>query len=354
VQPHKENIMKKNILVLGDFHFKPQLGYSDFVKDGRLSEKEEIKNFIIEQSKDVQDVVILGDLFDSKNNLSSVVKEVTAFIESFGDKNIYIISGNHEIKNDGSTALDYLAEINKPNWHIVTGLPKKVGDYMFAPYITKNILDCETNVEATKKLMGLLEDSKYLFHHFSMSGSTTQSGMSTEFFDELVLPYKQLSKKFGLTIGGHIHKDSKITNNVIVSGSIFSQEMGEDTSKIIFKIIQGEDGEEVRAIPLPGRKIFKLENPTVADLEKIDKGNIIKIIFTEKKEKEELDAIKEAASKFDASIFVENIPKKRKKLLIEEGKNISSFTIPDLIEVYSKEKNIPLEKLLAGFELIKN
>ena len=65
------------ILVLGDFHFRDQLGYSDFIEDRRKSEKKEILDFIIEQSKNCSSIIILGDV---GINLGDSMYDGTIFI----------------------------------------------------------------------------------------------------------------------------------------------------------------------------------------------------------------------------------------------------------------------------------
>ena len=59
-------------LILGDLHLKNNLSYTEYISDGRVSEKKEILDFIIDQSEDCQHVVFLGDFFDAKNNSSQV------------------------------------------------------------------------------------------------------------------------------------------------------------------------------------------------------------------------------------------------------------------------------------------
>jgi DNA repair exonuclease SbcCD nuclease subunit len=343
--------IKNNLLIISDLHLG-NLGYSEYIKDSRISEKKEIFDFIIEQSKDSKKIIFLGDIFNTKNPLSETIKEFTSFLERFDNKEIYIISGNHCLKANGETALDYLKEVKNHNWHIITDKPTKIGDMVFAPYLTRNLLSCDDNKSATKKLMGMLPDGKILFHHYSMSDSKTTSGGNTDFFDEIVLSRKELKKRYEFVFGGHIHMPSEAFDpiNIIVAGSIFCNEMGE-TEKYVWKL--DVENNKVEQIKLPGRGIYKMEDPTIEILNSIEKGNIVKIIFTKKPEKEELDKIKEVAEKFDAFILVFDIPHERKKISLDNKKNIIDLNINDLLEIYSKEKNIDLIKLKAGFELIR-
>ena len=209
------------ILVIGDLHLKQKLGYADYIKDGRTAEKKEVFDFIVEQAKDCDGVVLMGDSFNDRNPVSSVVREFTELLERLsGEREIFIIAGNHEIKNDGTTAIDYLNEVKGKNWYVVNndlhGFTKgKELEFITLPYMTKGKLGVSTNDEAVKEIMdrlkeyhaGFLEkDSlKILFHHNAMTGTFVQSGQSVNEFPEPVLPMDELTKMFDMVIGGHIH-----------------------------------------------------------------------------------------------------------------------------------------------------
>ena len=71
------------ILLIGDTHWKDNLSYADYISDGRVAEKKEILDFIIESSKDCDHIVFLGDFFNSKNNSSEVNRQAVEFLEKF-------------------------------------------------------------------------------------------------------------------------------------------------------------------------------------------------------------------------------------------------------------------------------
>ena len=126
-------------------------------------------------------------------------------------------------------------------------------------------------------------------------------------------------------------------------------EVGE-TQKYIW--ILDEKTLKVEKIKLPGRAIYGLTDPTLKDLEKIDKSSIVKVTITKKLDKKDMAELKDMLSEFDASMVIENIPMERKKIDIEKG-GLIDFNIENLLQLYSKERSVPLEKLKQAFELIK-
>jgi len=334
------------ILVVGDTHFKEELSYADYILDRRNTEKKEILDFIIKSAKDCQHVIFLGDFFNSKNNSSEVNRQAIEFLEKFGKENLYIISGNHCKKGDGSTALDFIREIkDKPNWHIFTKPSSmNVGDFKvdFLPYMLDSELGVENHEEATKAIMKNLDGGDILFTHHAISG-TVFNGIKTDLLNEVILPRAKLSKKYKLTMAGHIHS-SQATDNVITTGSIFANEVGE-TEKFIWKI---KDDLSVEPLRLPGRGIWKLENPTLDQLIKLPKSSIIKIIVSDKKV--DVEELKVVASGFDAHLLIEDYPSERKKMHIEEG--AMDFSVKALLKMYAEERKIDYQKLLKGLEII--
>ncbi len=82
------------ILAVGDLHFRNELGYADYIPDHREAEKKGVLDFIVKQAKNHEAVVLLGDIFNARNNSSKVIREVVEFIERFEDKEVYMIAGN--------------------------------------------------------------------------------------------------------------------------------------------------------------------------------------------------------------------------------------------------------------------
>lgn len=334
--------------IIGDLHLKENLGYSSYIKDGREAEKQEILDFIVNSLKDCDTIIFLGDQFNARNNPSRVIKEFVAFLERFNGKQLYILTGNHEIDSFGKTALDFLKELKKKdNWHVITDTIESINGFTFCPYFTKSQLAVKTDEEGIKMIMNKLEDNNILFIHSALSETSTTSGIQTNIFNEIVLPRKELEKRFKLVIGGHIHKP-KNYGNTIVAGSIFNQEVCE-IGKSIWRI--NEDTLEIEEIKLPGRGIYKLTDPTNTDLNKIKEDSIVKVILTKKITKKKVEELKDRLGKFDAFVLIEDYPKERKKLVSD--KNVLEFEVEELIGLYAKQKQIDLNKLLNAFELIK-
>ncbi len=338
------------ICVIGDLHFKENLSYSDYVKDRRIEEKKEILDFITKSSFDCDNVVILGDCFDTKNPTAETTKAFVSFVESFGDKGMYIISGNHSKRGNGSTALDFMKEIkNKHNWHIMTTpTVDSLGDVncFFLPYMSKQEFGVSSDSESLKVILDQINRSntQYLFAHHAISDTFSNGNVSTNTFHEVILPKKELEDKFDIVMAGHIHKPQQ-DGKTVISGSVFTSEAGE-TEKFIWKIDTSNNN--VEKIKLPGRGIYKLENPTIEKLSEIPLSSIVKVIITSKDIKAE--EIKEYIKRFDTFIFLEKYPNERKKLHFDEG--AIDFSINNLLSMYSVEKGVPLDKLTRGMELI--
>lgn len=334
--------------IIGDLHFKESLGYADYVTDGRRPEREEILNFIVDTFKECDTIVFLGDLLNSRSNSPHTIKSLVNFIEQFHGKEVYMIAGNHEKYGDGRSALDFLKEIKNPKWHVITNEIFSVGSMTFLPSFSKSEKGKDTNEEFIKEIMSLLPGGDILFHHFAVTDTLTNSGISVEAFSEPIFTRKNLEKKYKLIVGGHIHA-AQCVGKTVVSGSIFNNEVGEK-EKYIWTI---DDALKVKQIKLPGRAIYKLENPTEAELDAIDPSSIVKVVITKKLERSKVDELKERLAKFDAFLVSEQVPNERKKIEFGNGEAVTEFSIEQLLEVYSKERGVDLAKLKLGFELIQ-
>lgn len=335
--------------VIGDAHFKDRLSYSDYIEDGRVAEKKEILDFIVESFEDCEHVVLLGDNFNSKNNSSETNREFVSFLEKFNDKQIYIISGNHEKKGDGKTAIDFLSEVKKDNWHIFT-IPNQRTILIenlkvnFLPSMLNSELEVESHEEAIKKILKEMTKGDILFTHYPISG-TSIKGITVDMFGGVILPKEELEKKYKLIVAGDIHAPQQY-GNVIIVGSLFTSEVGE-IEKFIWKI---DDKLNIEKLKVPAREIHKIVNPDLAELKQIPKNSIVKVIITDKKIN--IDEIQEELTRFDASLLIEDYPNKRKKMHIEEG--AFDFNIESLLELYAKEKKVDYQQLLRGLELIND
>lgn len=343
------------ILCIGDMHFKDNLSYADYVADKRIAEKKGVLDLIVELASDCEHVVLLGDNFNSKNNSSETNREFVEFIERFGAKETYIISGNHEKKGDGKTAIDFLGEIHKKNWHIFTrpgtvsvgeeASPIKLD---FLPYMLNSELEVETPEEASKEMVKGLKGGDILFAHHAITG-TSFNGIKTEMLHEPVLSKEKLEKKYKLVVAGHIHVPQQY-GKVLITGSVFTSEVGE-TEKFIWKI--DTDTMIVNQFKIPQRKIYKLEwqfDPDGgSEILGMDRHAIIKC--TVKDKRVDIENVKRCLADFDASLLIEDYPDDRKKVKIEEGAAFD-FSIEALLKLYAESKGVDHEKLVKGLELI--
>jgi DNA repair exonuclease SbcCD nuclease subunit len=334
--------------VVGDVHMRDALGYNDQID--RTQEEQNVLDFIISSFSDCQKIVFIGDIFNSCNPSSEVVRKAVNFIERFDNKELFFVSGNHDKFGNGKSALNFLKEIKNKSWHIITNEVEMFNNMVFCPYFFKGELEAKDDKAATVKVMKKLKDNpgNILFVHHSISDSMTASGINTNFFPEVVLPKKKLEELYKLVVGGHIHHHS-MHGQTIVTGSIFNQEINE-TGKMIYKI--NEETLEVVQITLPGRKIYGLTNPTDKDLE-LDKNSIVKVTITEKLSHAKLDELRDKLKVFDAFILLEHVPSERKQIHLEDGGNMLEFDILQLLEIYSQEKKADINKLKQAFELIK-
>jgi len=342
------------ILAVPDLHFKERLSYADYIPDKREGERKEILDFIVETSKKCDSIVFLGDNFDRFSNPPEVIRAFTEFVERFSGKDVFILGGNHEKQPNGKTAVDYLREIKNPKWHIITNeVLNTDGDIKvsFCPYFFRQELEQEDNAAGAKELMKRLPGGDILFHHHAVSDTKTDGGAMADLFDEIILPRKALEKKYKLIVGGHVHKPQKI-GQTLVAGSVFANEANEDRKKV-WTI--DEKTLEVTEHELPGRSIVKINDPTIKQLDKIEKKSIVKVVLTEKRTQKEADELKAyLADRFDAFLFLEQYPNERKKIIIEDDSgDITDYSVEKLLGIYSKAREVSLEKLNKAWKIIK-
>ena len=338
--------------VIGDLHWRDNLGYAEYISDRRKAEKEQVLDKIVKCLSGCDTIVFMGDQFNARNNSSQTIKEFIAFLRRFDGKEVYMLAGNHEIAGDGKTALDFIAEVGNKKWHIVSNSIESVAvgplKIVLCPYLSKSALGVTNEKDGMKKLMKSLPDGDILFVHLSISDTPVNETTNTNFFREIVLPRKELKKKYKLVFGGHIHKPSN-DGQIYVAGSVFTNEVGE-TEKYVYGIdIKKETF--IHHFLLPNRPIIKLENPTINEITKLKKNSIVKVLLTKKMSETDIKKLKVVLEGLDAYILLENYPTERKKLDLDGS--MLEFDIDSLLETYAKVKKIDPLILKHGFELIK-
>jgi DNA repair exonuclease SbcCD nuclease subunit len=342
-----------SIGVVGDLHWKDNLGYAEYIKDRRKAEKEQVLDKIVKSLSGCDTIVFMGDQFNARNNTSQTIREFIAFLRRFDGKEIYMLAGNHEISGDGKTALDFITEVGNKKWHIISNSIESVAlgpiKIVLCPYLGKSALGVTNEKDGMTKLMKSLPKGDILFIHHAISDTPVNAVTNTNFFREIVLPRKELMKKYKHIFGGHIHAPSN-DKGIYIVGSVFTNEVGE-IGKFIYTIEDVKIGTVVHQHKLPGRSIIKLENPEVEDIVSLRKDTIAKVLLTKKISKEKMEKLKEKLATLDAYILLENYPTERKKLDLDGS--MLEFNIDSLLEVYAKVKKIDIATLKRGFELIK-
>jgi hypothetical protein len=349
----------KRICIVGDLHMRSDLPYSSSLPDGRRGEWEEVKKTIHNTAKDCDAVVLMGDNLNSKNNPSIVLREFIEFLNGFEDKEIHILTGNHE-KQGFNSALDFLDKVEHPKWFVYTKptLTTVAGiiDSMMIPYMTPATLGVETNDEGAKAILKEFPDKTYhaTFAHQMISGANSR-GLPVELMNEIILPLKKMQSNFCRSFFGHLHCKQNIASNVHGTGNSFTAEIGEHSKSIwIYEfnwIDMNTHTDNLIEIPLPCRGIYRVAWNGDAEntFKGIPQNSIVKCIISKKGT--DIDLVKEELKRFDASIVVEQYDNERKKVHFEDG--VLDLSIDSLLRLYAKEKKINYNDLKEGFDLIK-
>lgn len=341
------------VLIVGDLHMREIYPYASEFDDHRLKERAEIENAIIDAAEDCDKVVLMGDVLDSRSNSAKTIKNLTAFIEAFGDKRIVIMSGNHDSFANGESALDFLGEVKDRKWDLVTrGMMIDEDQHMYIPFTRRSETGHETDQEMIEWLLDTSKshmDPKAIFLHHCLSGTKTSWGQLTDTFREPVFPSESLSDRFQRVFGAHVHK-AQDNGNQSILGAVMNHEVGEHEDKRIIKWDTEKD--EIESIKLPGRKFYKIVNPTREQLDKF-KGQtiegLVKIVIDE--HNDETDEILSALeTQIKGPMVVHELPASDRKRVKED---IDDFSLDNLIRIYSEIKDVPMDDLKKGLALIE-
>lgn len=335
------------LLIVGDAHFRQELPYSPAFKDGRRAEWGAVKQTIIEASAGVDAVVMMGDNFNSRHNHSAVQDEFVTFLNDFGDKDIYIIAGNHE-RYGLLTALDHLKSLGRKNWHIFTDIGSvKIGNstLVFLPYLTPGVLGVKDLQEANEKIIDMLPDGDFLFAHHTVSGIDLHGG-SIEYMNEVVLDLSRLEKKYLSIFTGHIHDAQRVSDKTLVVGSIFTAEVGEDHKSVFTFDTKSGD---IDSIDLPVRGIYKHVWNGPSSLMHMPSNSIVKCVVTDRSVN--LDEVRDVLTRFDAYVIIEQYPREREKVHFEDG--AMDLSVDNMLKIYADARNLSYNRLKDGFELIR-
>lgn len=333
------------ILICGDLHFRLTLPYATAFEDGRKKEWEDVKNTIIEASKKCDRVIFLGDIFNLRHNHSSVIKEFIEFLRNLGEKQLYMISGNHDLYGK-QTSIDFIQKMEHPNWHVYTKITdieiegKKI---TFLPYMTPGLMEAEDLLDAENKVHEKLKNGgDVLVHHHAITGSRSGE-IDVETWPEIILHQKEIEKNYKWIFGGHVHTPQKLSEQTYVAGNIFTQESGEEKKSVFILDLEKEAVEEIK---LPVRGIYTIRG--TEGIDKISEHSIVKCIVT--KRNADVDKM---LTKFDATLIVEQNEHRRQKVAVQDigGMDLS---LDNLLKLYAEEKKIPYQQIKDAMELLEN
>lgn len=206
----------------------------------------------------IKNVVIGGDIFDSKSVIHTVaLKCFKDFLAEFPLK-YYIIDGNHDLSDKGEKAVSSLISIeSEPN--VIRIHPN--GETIFEDVL------CIPN---SSKMIQTIKNrsAKFLVSHFGLSEALLQSGISV--VSDVSL--KDLIGKYKYVLLGHYHKPQQIVNDsiqVYYSGSIIHLDWGEKNEVKRFLVIDTEK-EIIESIPTFGyKKYIEIQIENQEDLDEV-------------------------------------------------------------------------------------
>lgn len=207
--------------VIGDIHWSK---YSSIMRQigetytKRLENCIESINWAEETLKDCDEIVYLGDFFDS-SDLSN--EEITALTSiKWNDKPHRFLVGNHEMGiNDLSKSS---AHIFKLFGFDVIDKPKEVDGIGYIPYVLS------ANREPLNNYVG---NCKIIFSHNDIKGVQMGRYVSEDGFS-----IEEIEKSCEMFINGHLHNGERINDRIINLGNLTGQNFSEDANRYSHKI----------------------------------------------------------------------------------------------------------------------
>jgi DNA repair exonuclease SbcCD nuclease subunit len=238
--PH--NIGKGSILIVGDPHFK-----SDNTSNVNILIEE-----VVERSKTVDFVVILGDLLHFHERLfTQHLNKAYEFIQKIAnEKKVYVIVGNHDYINNSQFLSDNHWMNAMKLWNnvyiidSVVKLQTDFGVFVFCPYVPP---------QRFEEALSTVDDWKsatVIFAHQEIYGCKMGSIISEE--------GDAWKEDYPLLISGHIHDSQRLQNNVYYTGSALQHAFGESSDKGIVYCSISDSQIDVFSIQLnvPRKKIL--------------------------------------------------------------------------------------------------
>lgn len=300
------------IAITGDFHLgdkrhsKFENGIFTKIEDEKLLMQRLINNL---QMKNIQNLIILGDIFDSK----ILNEEYVSFLIEWLNKlekleiNTFIIPGNHESTAD-KYCLDFLKKIKYEYVHYINNY--EVWDiennkFIFIPFMNAKFRkNCETLQEEYNELIeSYSNDFKQNFNlcgHFQdVNYKLVSSNINLP--DEINLQHKHIDFVFS----GHIHhhKTYKMKNTTICyPGSLYSLDFADNKDQKGYIVFDGKNAE---FIPLIDKEfhVFEIQNNIIPDEINSLTAGYLKLKFSCDKKQIDEEKIKKTFPHFDKIIF---------------------------------------------------
>jgi len=306
----------------------------------------------IEEHGEIDYCVLLGDIFDNRRAVDSVVLDVVSkrIIENLTHafEHLYIVAGNHDLSDTGelSTPLnaysfvDKIDVITQPKSDVIFTGEKhntkvRVG---FIPWTkdTNDIIDAvDTFVE---------EKVQYVFAHLGMSEGTVGPSHLEVPQD---LRVKDLSpEKFRQVILAHYHNHQQVAENVWYVGSPLQHDFGERNNAVGAMVLDLEKG-KVDFIENDFSPRFVLVTSR-KDAKKAKDNDYVKVVSSTKEEADELFG--EVKSK----LVIKTVKPVFKEV---ERMSLSGLPIADMLKKYMDSKEVPKGKreqyLESGLNLLR-
>lgn len=271
---------------------------------------------------------------------------------------LHVIPGNHD-KTDSDDERSYLDVYSEPCVNLYrSGKVKMIDNCIvaFIPYFRD-----EKWLEEYKKVEKILIDKNgnypsFLITHSGFDGVVNNDG--TKVVSEIK---PSMFKKWGKVLIGHYHNASKLSDNVIYTGSAYQNNYGENISDKGFTVMYNDGS--IKFIPSKFPQYIK-EVIAADDKESLmnllekyegEKENHIRFVFVGKKVDCQKINIAEIQSKYGIDCKIQSVEEKEAIDLSSEDSILEydKKTITKDFLKFCSENEITGEKLKYGFDLIK-
>ena len=369
-------------LHLADLHLGKRIGEYD------LNEvQNDILNKLVELSinKDIEAVVIAGDVYDTKDPSKSAVVLFNDFLTKLNVHKIQvlIIPGNHDQEN----RLSFGAEIfKKQGIHIVSNVkdsltPIKIEDVNFylLPFVDKYMV--RNNFEEASQITELpeaisfvidkmninKEEKNVIVSHQAVLGSKEKnvkpsgSEVSLEIDKDGYIGGEdiissKLYKDFNYVALGHIHKAMNIEDNMRYPGALLKYHKDEAGNKKSFTIVDTNDNFSIETVEIkPLRDVVHLKGK-FDDVKKHNEFENDYVYFTLSDEDYLLEPMSKLKQIFKYAVSVNYDRKINESTAVEENVDVDNISKLDLFSKLYKDKkgeDLSEEQICVVKDLIK-